>query len=259
MKKILKALFITLGILLITAGAIALLSMTRMNVFIQRVAVHQLSRAYDTRVTVGSVSVELLNERVEIGDLTVFNPPGFRNTPAMHCGAVKVLFDLRSIFSKEPTIRAVSVEDVDVHLRYELGEGTNLGGLARRAADRDRASVKSDKRNTDREPTGNDPPESESENDPLRTRREWVIEELRCNGAKVHVSANLLPFTSLSLNLAPFKLEELTEGRKPAGIPKVAGIFVRSIMLETLTLKGLLRPVLKPLVSRLRDEAEGLF
>ncbi len=257
MKKLLKVLFIVLGILLVIAGAIALLSMTRMNVFLQRVVVQQLSRAYDTRVTVGSVSVDLVRERVEIGDLTVFNPPSFRNTPAMHCGAVKVLFDLRSIFSKEPTIRAVSVEDVDVHLRYELGEGTNLGVLARRAADRDRALVKSDKRKTDREATGNDRPESE--NDPLRTRREWVIEEFRCNGAKVHVSANLLPFTALALNLAPFKLEELTEDRTPASIPKVAGIFVRSVMLETLTLKGLLRPVLKPLVSRLRDEAESLF
>jgi len=55
----------------------------------------------------------------------------------------------------------------------------------------------------------------------------------------------------VNLDLAPFSLEDLA--KKPVSIGEATGIFLRSVLTETLTLKGLLNPVRDKIQAELRQ------
>ena len=236
LRNLLKFVVTAVGVGLILVAVAALLAAMRLDTLAQAAVVRHVSQAYLTEVTVDGVQVAPLRQTIKIEGLTVFNPPTFKKGPALHFDRVVLGIDAKSLLSDRPTIRQVAIEGGRVNLRYELGKGSNLGRLAKNAAQA--AGGAADE--------GGEVPVQEA---PTRV---WV-DEVVCRGFEVGASSNLVPFVSASMNLARFTLPEVSEG-KPVSAPHIASVLLRSVMKEIVTLKGLLRPV----GSLLRREIDDL-
>jgi len=235
-KRLAKVAIAGLGVTLILIAVVLLVVSARLDILTKAGLELRLSYIFMADVTVGEVDVSLLRQTIDIRDLTVSNPADFRKGTAMELGRVAVRYDGRSFFSITPTVKKVKVEDAQIHLRYELGDGTNLGRLVENVSQLESAEEGKSGRGEVNNPAWSAVAE------PSGLRRTLVVEEYACQGAKVRLSTNLIPLSSMSLTIAPFRLCELTAG-KPVSIPRLALIFVRSVMIETLSLDGLLSPV----------------
>ncbi|HOZ48617.1 MAG TPA: hypothetical protein PLO37_20015 [Candidatus Hydrogenedentes bacterium] len=246
MKRVFRAILLGLGVLLIVLAVGGLLLATRLDQVVREAIEVRLSYMFMADVAIEDVNVSLFRGLLEVRGLTVSNPPTFKKGPAMAFEQIRVLFDLRSLLTRAPRIERIAVTGGDIHLRYELGDGSNLGVLARNVSELEsgesesRKAAERDAWHLDQEPMG--------------LRRPLVIGEFVCEGATGHLSTNVVPLTSASLDIAPFTLHELTEGQ-PVSVPRMVAVFVRSIMVETVTFKGLLAPV----VSKVREEIDALF
>jgi len=224
LKGCLKAVLITVGTLLILAAVAALLLLTRADTYATDAVAGALTHAAKTEVRVDEVRIAPLRRTVEIHGLTLMNPPSFKPKPAIEVDRLALQVDLRTVFSKSPRVEQAVVDGAHVHIRYKLAKGTNLGALAALASEA-------------------------GENE-----RSFVIDEFRCQGVKVSLSANVVPAPPVSFELAPFALSG-DVGQRPLTTGEVTAIFLRTLLHETVTLKGLLRPV----GNLIRDEIRGLL
>ncbi len=228
MKKIFKLISIGIGGILILIALALLLLATRMDDVAKTALEKRLSEVCMSDVTIESVRVNPVHQCLEIHRIALLNPPAFRAGPALKFERILVRFDLASLLSRQIMISTIALEGGDLYLRYELGEGTNLGMLAENAA------------HVANEEAGNAP------------SQELVVQELTCQPAHVHVSTNLVPFSSASMRLSKFKLPEVSEG-KAITVPRTTSILLRSVIMEVVTLKGLLRPVGNLLKREIED------
>lgn len=222
-KGCLKGVLIAVGTVLILAAVAALLLLTRAGTYTTDIVADALTRAAKVEVRVDEVRILPLRRTVEIQGLTLMNPPSFKPKPAIEVARLALQVDLRTLFSTSPRVEQAVVDGAHVHIRYKLGKGTNLGALATRASEAGEEA------------------------------RSFVIDEFRCQGAKVSLSANVVPVSSLSFELAPFALSG-DVGTRPLTTGELTAIFLRTVLHETVTVKGLLRPV----GNLIRDEIRGL-
>ncbi len=225
MKSALKTVMIVVGLVLIGISVGAVVITTQMEDRICDRLAARLARDFGTEVSLEEVRLVPWRRGVELIGLTIANPPQFKEGHALRFERILVQPVLRTLFSDTLTLSRVVLEGAEVNLRYELGDGTNLGRLGRQAADRAATN-----------PEG----------------RHVRVRECRCEGAKVRLKANLLPTPAVPIKIAPFTMKELDEDR-PVSTPKLAAVFVESLVLEIVTLKGLLRPV----GNLLRKEADS--
>lgn len=230
MRGCLKVATIAVGVTLIGVAVLALSLVFRADAYTKRALERTLSYVTATDLTLDRIRMLPLQESIEIRRLAVGNPQPFKKGPAIEVKRILIRFDLRTLLSRAPTIRQVLLQGVRIHLRYRVGEGTNLGSLARDAAARGKTV---------------DP------DAPRGARRTFVIKEFRCEDAHVSLSTNLVPLASAGFTLAPFSLKD--PDRSPVTVGQVTSLFLRSVLRETLTLKGLL----SPLVSLIHDELSG--
>ena len=170
-----------------------------------------LEEVFGTEVTLGAISLSPLRQRLEIAGCTVMNPPGFHTKPAFTSSLIRIRFDPKTVFSSTPVVRSTEILDAEVFYRHEAGEGLNIDHLSTQAGvylGQARA-------------------------------RQFVVEEVNCEDAKVHFSTNLIPKTRVGLKLIDIRLDDVGEGAPLSG-PKVAGIILRSVFREVVTLRGLL-------------------
>ncbi|HEO72631.1 MAG TPA: hypothetical protein ENN80_15345 [Candidatus Hydrogenedentes bacterium] len=236
-----KRAFIAVGLILVLAAMGAVVLFLRLEEMTKAGLELQLSYMFMADVTIGAAKISHVGHTLELSDVEIGNPPAFRKGPAMHFNTILVSYAPWSFFTRTPTLHRILVQDGDVHLRYELGEGTNLSALADNVINLETPAADSGR---DQAPK----PEWGLDAMPRGLRRKLKVAEFSCERTKIHLSTNMIPLSSVSMNLAPFRLKELTEG-KPVSVPRVAFLFVRSLMIETLSLKGLLRPVAKMLRS----------
>ena len=121
------------GILLILVAVLLILAATQLKTVVRSGIEKSLSIAFLTDVTVQDVDIKLHEGHIEIHNLVVNNPASFRAGPAMEFGTVIADVELKTLFSRTPTITRVVVKDAYVNLRHELAEGANLLMLARHA------------------------------------------------------------------------------------------------------------------------------
>ena len=154
-------------------------------------------------------------------------PPGGRPNPPSTFNSVLVNFDAKSIFSDKPRIPSIEIRGATVNLRYDLDRGINLDQLAKAAA-------------------------KHASGEPIHALgRRFQVDACRCRDVKLCLAGGLLPGKMVNLDLAPFSLEDLA--KKPVSIGEATGIFLRSVLTETLTLKGLLNPVRDKIQAELRQ------
>lgn len=91
---------------------------------IQRVG----SSVLGTPVTVGDVSLGLLEGRLTINDLKVENPRGYKQKYAFTLGKVAVKLDISSLFENVIKITNITITNPDIYYQTGLG-GSNIGAL----------------------------------------------------------------------------------------------------------------------------------
>ncbi|NIA12650.1 MAG: AsmA family protein [Nitrospiraceae bacterium] len=222
MKGCLKIVVAAVGMVLILAAIATLLLITQTDTYANDALCRLISDAAKTEVTLDRVRLLPQQQAIELHGLTVMNPPPLKPEPAIEIGRLYIQFDLKTLLSKTPRIRRIEVDEAVVHLHYRAAKGTNIGLLATRAQQAANAQPA---------------PGSQAQDE----KRTFTIDEFTCKGASVSLSTNLLPASEVDLNIAPFTLTGDVANRDitPA---ELTAIFLRTLVRETVTLKGLLKP-----------------
>lgn len=221
MRSCLKPLVILVGLGLIVIALGFIVAGARFEAVGRVAAERALRHAFLTEVSVTEVTPLPRSGGFQLHGVTVFNPVGFKEGPAMEFETIDVDLDLLTVFTAVPSINRILVTNPRMHLRHELTEGTNLGTLATHAS---RFAARQNDADA-----------------PRVARRRFTIRELRCEGAVVVLSTNLLP-ASLNIDIAPFTMTDVSNDR-PITTGEAGAIFIRAMLEHTLSTKGLLRPI----------------
>ena len=82
-----------------------------------------------------------------------------------------------------------------------------------------------------------------------------LLQRTSCEDVTVAMSSNLIPKSGLKVEVAPFTLTEISKDRQ-ISTAEDSAIFIRSLIKETLSAKGLLRPI-ADLLRGAEDESES--
>lgn len=214
-RSFLKFIMIAIGLVLIGLGVAGMLFLPRVERFAVGKAESRLGLILDTEVKVGAIRPAPMGRGIELRGLIVRNPEPFKAGDALECGRILLRLDPRTLFSRNPAVEQIDIEDLVIYLRHEAGNGTNLGYMAKRASDLAAQGT---------------------------SKTRILVRRIECPGARMKLESNVLPLPAVSMELAPFSLENLGDG-KPISTAKATSIFLRSLIIETVTLKGLLRPL----------------
>lgn len=224
MISFLKFLLTGVGLTLILMGVGAILLVTQVQKYATRSIEQALADVYGAKVQVETISVLPLKRRIELRGFRLANPSGFKEGIAVEIDSINLDFDWWSVAKRLPVVREMVLKGTDIHYVYKLGKGTNIRVLAEEAETN--ASVSSGPR--------------------------LVVEKLVCRDARVHFSTNLTPNKDIDLTMVNVEVSNL-EDRNALSPGKIVSIFLRSIIKETLTLKGLLNP----LIDKIRGKNKG--
>jgi len=228
MKAVIKFGLTAVGLLLIMTGIGGLVVYTQAERFTSRFIAEMLSSSFDSRAEIGSISIAPTKKALILHNVKLKNPAKFKEGDALTSERVIVKIDPFSLLRKSPVIEQLTFLDTVIHFRYEVFQGTNIGKLARQF-------------------------ESISDNDSATPR--FIIQNVRCKNAKVEFSTNLIPKANIDLNLVTIELNNL-DNEEPINAAKASSIILRSLIKETLTLKGILSPIMKQLRKESGDDLE---
>lgn len=228
MRFLLKTVITGTGLVLIFIGVAALFLLTQLDGAVRSAIERSLSYIYQTQVHVDKVTFVISQGAMDLEGLIISNPEPFKEGPAVEISHVHLEFEPSSLLTRTPVIEKVTLHNARVYLRLETGHGTNLGRLDANAS---RLSGETD---TAAPPTA---------------RRKFVIREFRSDAARVEFSSNILPVSSVGMDVEPFTMNELSS-TKPVSTIDVCVLFMRNVLKEGLSIKGLLGPA----ADRLRAE-----
>ncbi|MBM3290307.1 MAG: hypothetical protein FJY92_09165 [Candidatus Hydrogenedentes bacterium] len=236
MKSIFRFIVTSIGLLLIVMAVGAIMLGTQAGGVADAALERLIGYVYQTEVTIDHV-VFLPRERaVLVQGLTIHNPPPFKTGPAIAMGELLVRVDPMTLLSSKPVVREAVMRDAEIYVRYEIGRGANLGKLDENAR-RFKTS----------------PPTAQG---PMLASREYVINSFRSEKAKLDISASFVPGSSLQLDIAPFTLEDLSS-QTPVSTTQIGSLFIRSLLREAVTVRGLMKPVADKLNDELLRLREG--
>lgn len=222
MKALIKFIVTAIGLALILIALLVILIGARFDTGLKRGIERSLGFVYQTEVSIDEVSIVWSKEAIEIGGLTIYNPPQFKQGEAMRFASILVQVDVSTVLSDTPTIAEIVVQDARINLRHEAAVGTNLGKLDENAS---RLRGK---------PLESDAPKSAS--------HAYVVKRLKCDGAMLSLSSNVLPVSSLELAIEPFEMDDLGS-ESAVSTADVCVLFMRNVLKEGISVKGILKPM----------------
>lgn len=228
MKAALKLGFTALGLFLIALGIGGLVVFTQAEKFASRSLSEILTDSFLAKAEVEKISLSPTNKAVVLHNVSLKNPEGFKEGKALTSRRVIVRFDPLSLLTRSPVIDQMTFIETEIFYRYELTEGTNIGRLQRQFERH-----------------------AEMNSQPI----EFVIENIRCRDADVKFSTNLIPKAQMDMSVLSVELNDIND-ENPVSMSRAASIFLKGVMHETLTLNGLLDPVVKVLRRESGDELE---
>jgi len=194
-----------------------------------------LSFIYQSEVNVERVSFMPKERSIVIQGVTVENPKPFKSGTAIEVDEILVRVDPVTVLSKQPVVDEIVLKGATFFMRYEVGRGTNLGqldeNLTNAASSDSGAAI------------------------PSMLKREYLIEEFRCEEAELNLSANFVPGTDLRLTLFPFDVKGLSGG-DPVSATRLCALLIRSVFREALGLRGLVPPAADKFNDELRRMQE---
>jgi hypothetical protein len=233
MRLFLKVAFIGTGLVLILVAIAALVAATQANKFARYQVENALRYIFQTDVKVASAELSLLGQSLKVKGVTVGNPKGFEGGPAMEFREIATTFQGGTVFSENPVITSVVVSGATVNLQYVPKEGSNLGILLNQSK---RASL------------------AQPSEKPRSVRRAFVVKQLHCEKSRINFSTSVVKTPSMGIDVTPFTIEDISK-EHPVTASQVATVFVKSLLVEAATFKGLLRPV----GELVRDELNKLL
>lgn len=220
MKAAIKAIMITAGLALIALSIGGLIFSSRLESLLRPRLESRLGHIMGTDIEIAALRIAPARRGIELSNVIVLNPPSFKLGPAIECEKIIIRPAWQSLFSPTLTLDEIFLDGMTIHLRYELGEGTNIGHMVQQAAN-----------------VAEQPASGWS-----IMRRPLRVNAVRSAGADLKIRSNVAPGVPLSLRIETFELKDAGEG-KPVSAAKLTSIILRSILMETVTLKGLFRPV----------------
>ena len=128
-----KAITILLVLLLVVGGGIWYFVTFRMDSMIASQIESSASASLGTRVTVGTVSTDIKGGKLTISNVTIANPPGFRNKNAFSLNDIEAAIDYSNY-----DIKRVVIDKPDIVIE-EMGGETNfsrmLAGIENQGSD----------------------------------------------------------------------------------------------------------------------------
>ncbi len=211
MKATLKLVMTGTGLVLIGAAIAAIVLLPNLEPLVRHRLEATLEKVFESDVAIHRISVSPLKQCVDLAGFRIDNPPGFKSGTAFECRRVRLEFDPTTLFAESPVIRSTNIEDAHIYYRYEAGEGVNISKLS------DKAELYL----------------------ALDDAPSFVMHEVICEDAEVHFSTNLIPKSRIGLRLIDVHLDDL-HGDRAISAPKAAGIILRSIAREAITLRGMI-------------------
>ena len=211
------------GLALIGLTVSAIFLFMQFNAFGKGALERGLSFAFNAPTSIGSVTCAPAQGVVELHDLCVSNPKGFKEVPAIAFQTVRIEFDYRTLLTETPTIRKVLLKNGKIDLRYDLGSGEQPRPDHQAKSPRlskDKLQIETatpaPSKETPKNAAQSEKPDS-NEAVPAGAgsvlRRRFIIQEFRCEGATISVASNLLPTMSATVDVPPFSLAGLGEGK----------------------------------------------
>ncbi len=218
MKNLFKFLGVAVGLVLIALAIGGIFLSLQAQDALRTALEKTLSYSLGAEVSIDSLRIAPFQHKLELQGLNVSNPDGFPTGTALGFEKVIAVFDIKSLTSGTPTITLLDLHGIQMNIRHELGEGTNILKLIN---------------------TLPSTPDTSGQ-------RKFLVQELRCSEAHTTVSTNLLPKVQPDFSITPFTLKNVGEGRA-IGAGEVGVIVIKSL------LQNGVRSALKPI----RDILEG--
>lgn len=231
MKSIIKSGMILIGLLLIGIAVVPVLLHTPLEAYARSRIEQRLGHIFGSDAHVRELRLVPAKRGIELLGVTIDNPPSFEPGPAVICERMFVSPNFRTLFSRVLVVDEVTLNGTSADLHYRAREGTNLGLLSKQAADLAAAQQTLAAQDA--------------------SERMLKIKKLTCSGVRMTIRGVATAGIPLTLRVEPFTLHNLGDG-KSVSFAKASSIFLRSLLMETITLKGLLRPV----VELLREEVK---
>lgn len=222
MRSFLKFTLTGIGLVLILLGVGALLLFTQAQDFLGARVGRIVSSALGSNAAVGGIGLDPGKRAVVLKDIALKNPAGFQEGDALTAGEVLIVFSFRTLITKEPAISLLELRDTHVYQRYEVGRGTNLAALAKQYAAT-----------------------------PIDAGPRFTVDKLLCKDGKLHMSTNLVPGVSVPINMAKIEIDDLAQG-EPITTERATSIFLRTLLKEVVTVKGLGSSIYETIESELK-------
>jgi hypothetical protein len=161
-------------------------------------------------VTLGDAKVSLLQGRIQLKDLVVGNPDGFKTDSLFAMGALNIDIDMASLFTDTIVVREIAVIGPEVTYEMTLS-GSNVGALQEKMA--------GDPAETTEAPAEAEAPAPADEAAP---GKKVVIEKFLLNEGQINLSLPAMMGTAVPLPLPPVELTDIGK-EKPAGLTDVVG------------------------------------
>jgi hypothetical protein len=212
MRSFFKFVLTGIGLVLILIGVGALLVFTQAHDFFSARIGNVMSEAFDTKASISGLRFSVRRHAIVLKDFTLANPPGFPEENALTCAQVYVVLSPKTLLSREPVVQLLDLQGATVRIHHKMGSGSNLGALANTlAAAEGRVSFK--------------------------------VETLRCENGNVFLSSSLIPGAAMPYPLSKVEIKNLDSG-KPVNAAKSTAIFLRTVLTDVVTFKGVAASVL---------------
>ncbi len=133
---------------LITFFALIIVSLVTIYTYLDFIAEKAIEKyglkALGVPVTVGKISVKLLEGKFVFKNVKIKNPEGFKYNNAIEIGSVSAQLDIKDVFKDVITINTINIENPNIF--YELGvDGNNIQALKNNTASQRNTAAAEDK------------------------------------------------------------------------------------------------------------------
>jgi len=221
-KKGLKILLILAGVAVVVIGIGVALLYSNLNSIARSATERALSYVLQVEVSVASMEVSLSEGSVNIEDLIIGNPEGFKTPEAFAFKQIFVRADIGSFRSDQPVISEILVKGARITLEQGL-TSSNFSHLVKNAS---RLSGDS----------------SAKEGKEEQTSKSIVIDSVILEDARVAVSSPVLQGKDIGFPLPRIEMKEIGRDGDEVTVAQAIQVFLAEILKATLKAGGGLIP-----------------
>ena len=168
-----------------------------------------LSHVLGVEVTLKEARVSLFAGGIELRELRIGNPEGFKTKEALSVNQIKVKTDLKSFRTDQPHIFLISLDGLHVTLEQGL-KGSNLSRIIKNASGSDT--------------------EKDTEKAPEEAGKKIRIDQIIVDKTQVGLSAPVLQGRDITFPIPRFEMQEIGGKNQYLGIAQACILFLKEIV-----------------------------